>query len=920
MAVRWEEPLVALRPYQRQALAAVDAAWSGGSRRALVVLPPGSGKTLVGLTAAVRLRRPIVILSPNTAIQTQWAAQYRDYFAPDGPEVGRSRDLLTTVTSLTYQAVAAFDADAEVDEAGEPGSHAERLGAGAREFFSRLAALGEATLILDECHHLLAVWGELLDELLTPLPDLRIIGLTATPPAVLSAAENELTARLLGAPVFEASIPALVRQGYLAPYSELAWLSSPTAAEQEWLAQDAQRFAELRNDLAAPDFASVRFFEWLDIYVDRFDGSSWAALETTKPDLADALMHFHHDGLAPRPPGSRGRERYRAAASADDWARVIGEFIREVLRDSEDPKDAEALRRLHAALPAVGFRLTRTGVQRGRSPVDRVIARSEAKTRATVEILAAELADITHRLRALVVVDHERATATLPADLTGVIAAEAGSAVQVAEHLAADSRVASRGIALVTGTTVAANSRGAAVIRAARPSVRHHNDGPLIYFEDDWGPREWVPFLTGLFEAGGLSILVGTRGLLGEGWDARAVTTLVDLTTATTATSVVQVRGRALRLDPHWPEKVAHTWSVVCVDDHHPRGGGDYDRFVRKHNGYFAVNDDGDIVAGVSHVDNALSPFHPPASSTFDAFNAAMLVRSEQRAAGRAAWRIGASFSDEVVLAIQVNPDLHRPNAGRGQSAALLPGLAEAPAPATPMAVVNPNGLSVDVSRMGRTTLLVVAVATVLAVVGLGFAALTGAPGWLGAALPAALIAAGALAWGRVQADQRVVAEYARLAEPPPVSTYAEVIATALGQPGEVRFRVRDGVDLVDLPGPRAAEFAAALDELLGAPGRSRYLIARPVLPPLPRGRRAQVRLARQAARGDITTALACHGVPTAFGARADDLAPFSEAWQRHIADTRPVFASSEAGVALLTETDGSSPTSAITATRVVWE
>ena len=920
MAMQWEGPLVSLRPYQNEALAAIDAAWSAGSRRALVVLPPGSGKTLVGLAAAVRLRRPIVILSPNTAIQAQWADQYGAYFAPDGPEVGMSRDLTARVTSLTYQAVAAFDADAEVDESGDPDSHASRLGAGAQEFFTTLANLGEVTLILDECHHLLAVWGELLDEMLTPLTDVRIIGLTATPPAVLSAAENELTTRLLGTPVFEASIPALVRLGYLAPYTELAWLTAPTSAEQDWLAEDAQRFAELRNDLAAPDFASIRFFEWLDIYVDRLDGTAWAALESAKPELASAVMHLHHDGLTSRPPGSRGREHYRTAATADDWARVIGEFVREVLIDSDDPKDVQALRRLRSALPSVGFRLTESGVQRGRSPVDRVIARSAAKSRATVEILAAELADITNRLRALVVVDHEKATATLPADLTGVMATETGSAVQVAEQLSADSRLASRGIALVTGQTVAANSRGAAVIRAARPSVRHHNDGALIYFDDEWGPREWVPFLTGLFENGGLSVLVGTRGLLGEGWDARSVTTVVDLTTATTATSVVQVRGRALRLDPDWSEKVAQTWSVVCVAAKHPRGGGDYDRFVRKHEGYFGVNADGDIVAGVSHVDPSLSPFHPPAAATFDTFNATMLARSEHRDAGRDAWRIGQPFADHVVPTLQVGHDGALPQTRRRQSDSMLPGFAEPTAAATPKAVVTPHGMSMDVSRLGRTSIMMATIGTVLAVLGLGFAALTGAPMWLAVALPAALIAVGAVVWGRVQADQRAVAEYSRLTQPPPVSAYAEVIATALGQPNGVRFRVRGGEDLVDLPGPQAQTFAKALDELLGPPGRSRYVIARPVLPPLPRGRRAQVRLARQAAQGEITTAMVCHGVPGEFGGRADDLKPFTTAWRQHIADTVPVFATSEAGVALLSETDGAGSHVAILATRVVWE
>lgn len=106
-----------------------------------------------------------------------------------------------------------------------------------------------------------------------------------------------------------------------------------------------------------------------------------------------------------------------------------------------------------------------------------------------------------------------------------------------------------------------------------------------------------------------------------------SVNTLVDLTEATTATSVVQTRGRALRLDPDWPEKTAHTWSVVCVAPNHPRGSVDWDRFVRKHDAYFALTDSGDVMAGVAHVDAELSPYAPPLGGEFDRINARMLHR-----------------------------------------------------------------------------------------------------------------------------------------------------------------------------------------------------------------------------------------------------------------------------------------------------
>ncbi|MFN2226262.1 MAG: hypothetical protein ACK2UY_08145, partial [Anaerolineae bacterium] len=93
----------------------------------------------------------------------------------------------------------------------------------------------------------------------------------------------------------------------------------------------------------------------------------------------------------------------------------------------------------------------------------------------------------------------------------------------------------------------------------------------------------YVSLLTDLFEQGVVRCLVGTRGIFGEGWDALRLNTLVDLTSVTTRTGVQQIRGRAIRLDPTWPRKVAHNWDVVCVSRRFDKGNVDLRRFVARH-------------------------------------------------------------------------------------------------------------------------------------------------------------------------------------------------------------------------------------------------------------------------------------------------------------------------------------------------
>jgi hypothetical protein len=83
--------------------------------------------------------------------------------------------------------------------------------------------------------------------------------------------------------------------------------------------------------------------------------------------------------------------------------------------------------------------------------------------------------------------------------------------------------------------------------------------------------------------------MVGTRGIFGEGWDSLTLNTLIDLTSITTSTSVQQLRGRTIRLDPGWQRKVAHNWDVICLSKEFEHGDVDFNRFMRRHEQYWGV-------------------------------------------------------------------------------------------------------------------------------------------------------------------------------------------------------------------------------------------------------------------------------------------------------------------------------------------
>jgi hypothetical protein len=529
-----------LRPHQQRALAALEQARAAGSASTYLVIPPGGGKTLVGLEAARRLARPTLVLCPNTAIQAQWIAQWDSAFTPAGAiQATASRDLPTPLTVLTYQAVCTIgngSAGTERQASGE--QLLQMVHPNGQALLSRLSARGPWTLVLDECHHLLEIWGRLLAVIVEGLAGAHVIGLTATPPHMMTSDQKALHDELFGAVDLEVSAPALVRDGRLAPYQELAYFTTPTPPEADYIHGQAIRFAELRAGLLDPGFAATPFLDWLQRrIVDRAEDSSgarvsWERFERDEPALAGAALRLHGDGLLPLPEGARLREQHLRPPAAEDWVALIGDYCRHCLLASGDPRDGRAYEAVRAALPSIGYRLTRTGPRAAESPVDRVLARSASKASAAAEILRAESAELGGRLRALVLTDFIEAGGTVPADLSGVMDEGAGGALLALATLLADEAGAALDPVLMTGQRVACGPgtarRLADSLNATAPGLdatvvpgagslaagAQAVDGQVMDIAGGpgWEPRRYVPLVTRFFADGGSRCLIGTRG------------------------------------------------------------------------------------------------------------------------------------------------------------------------------------------------------------------------------------------------------------------------------------------------------------------------------------------------------------------------------------------------------------------------
>lgn len=852
--------LPGLRAHQAAALAAFED--HAGRWRYHFVMPPGAGKTLLGAQIAARVGRRVLVLAPNTAIASQWMTLWT---SAGSVSVGDDRGLETDVTVLTYQAVATFD---EEQDAGSPMA---RLHPNARDLIDRLHSGPAFTLILDEAHHLAQTWGELLVEVLRDAHAGRddgplVVALTATPRESLSQDEAALTAELFGPVLYSVSTPALVRDGVLAPYRELAWFVDPTPAEREYLQSAAIRWQELLAAVTAPGFAEIGFLEYIDAAWVAHAGVTWSYIEKNRSELARALVRGAHNGVCALPDGARIRDEHRQPMQVEDWVALLSDYGRTVLARDDPP--APGWERLRAGLRSVGWTLTRRGARRGQSSVDRVLARSAAKAVGAGYLVAQEYLIRGADLRAVVLTDFENVGATPPADVEAVLTQRAGSAWEALSEVQA----ANPGlrVVLMTGSSIGGARESLEQVLAPGLSVVDRTDG-LCEIAGSWGPRQWVPHVTGLFQSGAVDVLVGTRGLLGEGWDAPAANVLVDLTAATTATAVVQIRGRAIRRDPARSDKVAHIWSVTTVDEQHPRGDLDYRRLVAKHRGYLAPDQAGRIVAGVEHLDTRCGPYAPPTASQRLGINADALSAAGRIDDSRRVWQIGTPYSDVTEAVVRVRP-------GRRPVALGVPEVQVRTWRGWPVTAAVVGGAGAAGVAAGQVP------DPVVAGIALGAAALA----WIGQAAAVRWRArwvarkTGAdgmlLAFGRAVAQARSWDPEDVVVEPDPSGSWLVRLSNAAADQSRI--------------------FAQSVEEILSPIDFPRYIMSR---------------------RLGTGRAVMWHAVPDVFGVNKQTAEGFAANWRRHVSRGELLYTGSAEGAGVAEAVRGLDPMDLSTAMYSQW-
>eukprot|EP00177_Eucheuma_denticulatum_P008578 GFKZ01015622.1.p1 GENE.GFKZ01015622.1~~GFKZ01015622.1.p1 ORF type:complete len:884 (+),score=138.51 GFKZ01015622.1:83-2653(+) len=196
------KPIAKIRPYQEKSLEKMFG--NGRARSGVIVLPCGAGKSLVGVTAACTIKKPVLCLCTSSVSVEQWRYQFATWSTMPRDQIGRfvasnsgmkDKSFYGGVTVTTYSMI----------------SHSGRRAAESERMLNELKQKEWGLLLLDEVH---VVPANVFRRVIGVIKAHCKLGLTAT-----LLREDEKIGDinfLIGPKLYEANWLDLQRDNYLA--------------------------------------------------------------------------------------------------------------------------------------------------------------------------------------------------------------------------------------------------------------------------------------------------------------------------------------------------------------------------------------------------------------------------------------------------------------------------------------------------------------------------------------------------------------------------------------------------------------------------------------------------------------------------------------------------------------------------------
>ena len=553
------------RNYQKQVLDNFQEYQADGHVH--LVAAPGSGKTTIGIELIARFDKPALVLVPTVTIREQWVDRIRQAFLEDENQVTSlvSQNLkdMKQITIATYQAF--HSAMQQVQSQEDNGEVEDFVGF---DLLARLKEKGVETLCLDECHHLRNEWWKSLEDFRKNYQQLQVISLTATPPY---DSEPELWDRYLqmcGEIDQEITVPELVKEDTLCPHQDFVYICFPTKEEDKRLEEfEDTKWQYISQLVVDPDFQElIRSSKVLK-------GEISADMLLEDPKYLSALLIYLQAQKQEIPKHLQdllGAEGLPALNYY--WLEVLLQGLLYQTPDwYEDPQETK--KKIEAELKSRGLIEKRQVFLVKSKANDQILNQSLGKLAGIASIFETEYASLGQDLRQLVLADYIRK------DFASYLRDDQAPITQLGVlpyfetiRRSAQKQCLSVPIAVLSGSVVIIPASVKEELQALIPNtnltfsaIGKLDQGAYLQVGFPSSFKGMVAAVTELFQRGSIQVLVGTKSLLGEGWDAPCVNSLILGSFVGSFMLSNQMRGRAIRIWSGHPDKTSNIWHLVAI-------------------------------------------------------------------------------------------------------------------------------------------------------------------------------------------------------------------------------------------------------------------------------------------------------------------------------------------------------------------
>lgn len=622
------------RNYQSKVLENADKYLKDGKIN--IVAAPGSGKTVLGLELIRRLNEPCIILSPTTAVRNQWCERFRSMFLDSDEKYYEmfSCNLheIRILNSVTYQALqSAVDKTANADAESDCSDI---------DIFAVLKKHGIKTVCLDEAHHLKNEWQRALETFVARLDgDVKIISLTATPPYDSEPSEWNRYIGVCGEIDEEIFVPELVAQKNLCPHQDYIYFNFPSDAELKIFGVQKENASAAVEEIGKLE-ALVKLCR--DLGVSR----EYDVLFASAKEYIALLVLFAKYGYSVSPKLVRQlTAKQHLPAFNMRYAETAVRFLLcGDLIDDECKADITGILKKHQVYAG------------GRAALDlneklkRMLISSAGKLESIRHITDSEFASMGSRLRMLILTDYINKENV--SKISSGCTFSSVNIVSIFETIRINN--AKIRLGAVSGSLVILpDSVALRDIKHKKQSIK--GTGYAVF---DFGCENHavVEIAGKLLESGDIHVLIGTKSLLGEGWDSPCINSLILASFVGSFVQSNQMRGRAVRTDKNNPDKTANIWHLVTVEpdyllkdklsdraraylyrDNDVIGSYDFDILKRRFDWFMGPDySTGRIESGIERISAVKPPFD---RAGIERINGEMLKRSSCRADMSRQWK-----------------------------------------------------------------------------------------------------------------------------------------------------------------------------------------------------------------------------------------------------------------------------------------